>query len=144
MEISINFNQIFEKKLIFYALYKIYYIQNKNSMYNDISITLRDSLINKRYKTIHEIIYENGRPIIKKLLNCSFKEKIVHHFIYFYSSKIDLNKKEIISIIKGDLAFIHKSFNLLKKDRPISVIEYKIVYELIEYISNLIKEEVEI
>ncbi|WP_162148368.1 hypothetical protein [Aliarcobacter faecis] len=111
-------------------------------MFNDISISLRDSLINRKYKIIHEIIYENEKPIIKKLLNCSFKQKIVHHLTYFYSSKIDLNKKEIISIIKGDLAFIHKSFELLKRNRPISIIEYKIIYELIEYISNLIKEEV--
>lgn len=141
MGFFINSSEIFEKKVVFYTLYKIFYINNRNSICNDIYINIRDTFINDNYKSIPEIIYKNNKPIIKNLLNCSFKQKIVHHLSYFYFNEIDFNQKDIINIIKGDFIFINKSFELLKQIRPITIVEYKTVYEVMEIISELIEEK---
>jgi hypothetical protein len=79
-------------------------------------------------------------------MDTSFKEKIIHHLTYFYLNEINLNeinrniknKKEFLTILKGDIEFINISFNLLKDSKDIRVLEYRIVYELIENISNYI------
>lgn len=134
----------FEKKIIFHTLYKIFYLQNRNYIYSDTNIVLRDKIIRNRYKSIHEIIYKNNRPTIKKLSSCSFKQKMIHHLTYFYLNEININEKEIIYLIKGDLSFLYKSFELLKKTQSITINECRIIYELIEKISNLIKADIKI
>lgn len=141
MRIFINSSEIFEKKVVFYTLYKIFYIKNRNYIYNDIFINIRDTFINDNYKYIPEISYKNNKPIIKNLFNCSFKQKMVHHLSYFYFNEIDFNQKDMINIIKGDFIFINKSFELLKEMRPITIVEYKTVYEVMEIISELIEEK---
>ncbi len=145
MKNLLDYDGIIERKILFYNLYKIYYDRNpikitsKNSL-----IYLRDELITSKYKIIPDVIYVNKKPIIKKFMDTSFKEKIIHHLTYFYLTAINLteinknikNKKEFLTILKGDIEFINISFNLLKDSKDIRVLEYRIVYELIENISN--------
>lgn len=147
MKSLLDYDGIIERKILFYNLYKIYYdrvpikITSKNSL-----IYLRDELITSKYKIIPDVIYVNKKPIIKKFMDTSFKEKIIHHLTYFYLNEINLNeinrniknKKEFLAILKGDIEFINISFNLLKNIKDIRVLEYMIIYELIETISNYI------
>lgn len=147
MKKLLDYDGIIERKILFYNLYKIYYdrdpikITSKNSL-----IYLRDELITSKYKIIPDVIYVNKKPIIKKFMDTSFKEKIIHHLTYFYLNEINLNeinrniknKKEFLAILKGDIEFINISFNLLKNIKDIRVLEYMIIYELIETISNYI------
>lgn len=147
MKSLLDYDGIIERKILFYNLYKIYYDRNpikitsKNSL-----IYLRDELITSKYKIIPDVIYVNKKPIIKKFMDTSFKEKIIHHLTYFYLNEINLNeinrniknKKEFLAILKGDIEFINISFNLLKNIKDIRVLEYMIIYELIETISNYI------
>lgn len=53
-------DEILEKKVLFYNLYKIYYKKNLYKLkYKNIPIILRDRLIDNNYKVIPEIIYVN-------------------------------------------------------------------------------------
>lgn len=143
----LDYDGIIERKILFYNLYKIYYDKNPIKITSkDSLIYLRDELIIGKYKIIPDIIYVNKKPIIKKFINTSFKQKIIHHLTYFYLNEINLNeinrniknKKEFLTILKGDIEFINISFNLLKDSKDIRVLEYRIVYEIIETISNYI------
>ena len=69
---------------------------------------------------------------------------MIHHLTYFQLNEININEKEIIYLIKGDLSFLYKSFELLKKTQSITINECRIMYELIEKISNLIKADIKI
>lgn len=140
-------DEIIERKILFYNLYKTYYDKNtiKINSANSL-ISLRDKLIEIKYKAIPEVIYVNKKPIIKKFMDTSFKQKIIHHLTYFYLNEIKINeinrtaknKQELLTILKGDIEFINISFNLLKDIKDIRILEYKIIYELIENISNYI------
>ena len=73
-------DEILEKKVLFYNLYKIYYKKNLYKLkYKNIPIILRDRLIDNNYKVIPEIIYVNKKPVIKYLTNTSFMQKLIYH-----------------------------------------------------------------
>lgn len=145
MEPAVNLESLIERRTFFHKLYKIYYIENKKYIVHDSHIILRDKIIKNKYKSIHEIIYINDRPIIKKIPNCSFKHKLIHHLTYFYMNKINKND-EVVSILKGDYNFLYKSLNYYKKNNSIyiSISEYTIIYEIIEKISFIINKEIKI
>ena len=135
------FNEIQERKILLNRLYKIYYDDNSYLINNNPLVDLRDKLIDIKYTSIPEIIYKNKKFVIKHFSNCSLKQKIIHHLTYFYLSDIDLNYKEVIEIAKGDLEFIRESFKFLKAFNNVSIIEYRIIYEIVENISKILEIE---
>lgn len=130
-------DEILEKKVLFYNLYKIYYKKNLYKLkYKNIPIILRDRLIDNNYKVIPEIIYVNKKPVIKYLTNTSFMQKLIYHLTYFYLDENNLNDKELLIILRGDIEFLNISFSLLRDSKNIRILEYKIIYEILENISN--------
>ena len=83
----------------------------------------------------------NLKNIIKNFSNCSLKQKIIHHLTYFYLNDVDINHTEVVEIAKGDLEFIKESFKFLKAFRNVSIIEYRIIYEIVENISKILEIE---
>lgn len=134
-------NEIQERKILLDKLYKIYYEDNSYLINNNPLVDLRDKLIDIKYTKIPEIIYKNKKFIIKNFSNCSLKQKIIHHLTYFYLNDVDINHTEVVEIAKGDLEFIKESFKFLKAFRNVSIIEYRIIYEIVENISKILEIE---
>lgn len=142
-----DYDEIIERKILFYDLYKTYYNRNTIEI-NSINslINTRDELIKIKYKVIPEIIYVNKKPVIKEFIDTSFKQKIIHHLTYFYLNDIQINeinktekdKLELLNILKGDIEFINISFNLLIDTKDIRILEYNIIYKTIENIFDCI------
>lgn len=63
-------------------------------------------------------------------------QKLIYHLTYFYLDENNLNDKELLIILRGDIEFLNISFSLLRDSKNIRILEYKIIYEILENISN--------